>query len=140
MQFAHYEMQVTDAATPGIRLAGYLTIMFKEFMQRDQHGLKIERSSVTSITGIATTRANHWQGASGIACAYIAPTHKRITTISAVAAIIAITGIATGRSIYSISGCAGRAEAVPTGPRTICMKIAQGKMPPILTSLQITLQ
>lgn len=130
-------MQVADAATPGIRLAGYLTIMFKEFMQRDQHGFKIERTSVTGITGIATTRANSRQRAGGIAGAYIAPTHKRVTTISAVAARRSIYSI--GGRANAVAGRAGRANAVPTRTRTICMKIAQGKMPPILTALLITL-
>lgn len=123
MQLANEEMQVADATTSRILLAGDLTVMFKEFMQGDEHGFKVESAVVSRIAGKTTTRTDNRQRPCRIAGAYIASAHKRIIAIVPVIAVI------TRDSICPI---VGRAKAVPTGTR--CMKIAQRKISPLFTS------
>jgi|SRR5579884_2267277 len=74
-QFAHRKMQVANSTARRVWLAGYLTILLKEIVQRKDHLLEIERAAVAALHA---RRAERWKHASDIISTKFTTTCERI--------------------------------------------------------------
>src|SRR5258708_6130450 len=83
------EVEIANAAAPALLLAGQMTIVLKQFVERGEQGLKVEAARVTP------TRVHCWQRAGAV---------KRVGTLAASLAFPTMTRriVVARRTLYIV--------------------------------------